>query len=374
MRVEDIRVPLDLLRRYLRANGWRLVQTSPSGRELFLLSESGLDELEALLPATDIEVDAERRVAFVIETLSQLENTTPEWMANRIRSIGWDVIKARLPDHVVFRDSVKLRVAENFLRHARKLLQVTAATEINPLPYVQTLSEQALEYADSCRFGHTFKGSFGFTLESYVGPHTKSLTDDTPLPFERLVVQRLGTGMKILEKATELDSPEVVAENYLFGFNADMCDNLVQMIEATDSESVTFSFSLSPEWQSPDFSAAPTIDIRPRALEIARRASKQLRGDPRKASDPVTVTGHVIRLASKDNPADLESLEGTREIGILWEDEARGDLTVRVLLAPRDYLSAIEAHRNGRSVSVSGNLVKAGRLWTLRMPRDFKVL
>jgi hypothetical protein len=63
---------------------------------------------------------------------------------------------------------------------------------------------------------------------------------------------------------------------------------------------------------------------------------------------------------------------GEGEISILYSSEY-GDIHVRVTLSPPDYLKAVEAHRLGRAVLVSGILVHRGRYWYLNNPSPLTV-
>ena len=63
-----------------------------------------------------------------------------------------------------------------------KILAAAAHGELHVGPYAQRLSSTATTYANECRFGHTFRGSFGFTVESPVGPNTLTVGEISPAP------------------------------------------------------------------------------------------------------------------------------------------------------------------------------------------------
>jgi hypothetical protein len=115
-------VPLGLLRRYLISHGWRMsdgsgprvldiaastsfqdakfFQTRSSGRrnaDIFILSESGLDDIELVIPKDTKGADFDRRVLDAITTLSQLEDRDPSQIVASIRSIGFDVVRHAFP-------------------------------------------------------------------------------------------------------------------------------------------------------------------------------------------------------------------------------------------------------------------------------------
>jgi hypothetical protein len=54
-----------------------------------------------------------------------------------------------------------------------------------------------------------------------------------------------------------------------------------------------------------------------------------------------------------------------------WLSEDFGRKNVRVPLGPVEYLQAVEAHKEGRAISVEGELERTGRQWRLDNPRNF---
>ena len=72
---------------------------------------------------------------------------------------------------MVFDDTILLEVATGYITGIRSQLAATATTEIQPDPFFLRVKKEATQYADACRFGHTFRGSFGFTVESPIVPN-----------------------------------------------------------------------------------------------------------------------------------------------------------------------------------------------------------
>lgn len=190
-------VPLGMLRRYLRAQRWRqrigprpdarpltketlelagaLLRGEPTGRgkthDVYVFSEAGYDDVELILPKETSEPDFLPAIRRAITTLSALENREPGLVISAIRSIGFDAVHARIPDGMVLDDTIHLEVAANYTAGIKSVLAATATTEMQPGPYFLRLLKGATEYAENCRFGHTFRGSFGFTVESSVVPN-----------------------------------------------------------------------------------------------------------------------------------------------------------------------------------------------------------
>src|SRR5208282_1846916 len=101
-------------------------------------------------------------------------------------------------------------------RHRRgepPAIQIRPSNEVLKTPVRQGLTgklgstNRTLVYADSCRFGHTFRGSFGFTIESPVIPNIEPTLPqiEQPAPFERRVMQRFAHAVRVVSEAVRSD-------------------------------------------------------------------------------------------------------------------------------------------------------------------------
>ena len=390
-------VPLGLLRRYLAVNGWRtgggaapvthpvrneavlavMLQARSGGRknfELYVLSEDGADDVEIVLPREPTASDFLSRIKGAIRTLSDVEGRKPERIIADIRLIGYDVVRSRIPNMLVHDDAIHLEVATNYTAGIRSLLAATATTEIDPQPFFLRLKKEANEYADRCRFGHTFRGSFGFTIESPLLPNIEPTLPqiEQPVPFERKVITRLARGIRAIYEATQVGDPAPLAAMATEGFSANACELLANLVEETSPGGIDFSFSFSPEWAAPaELAEARQFSIGTTHVEIARAAAKLLRAEfmPR----PEKIVGRITRLESDADPSDLLNPTGAREITVQWDSDDLGRIDVKMSLAPEDYLRAVEAHKNGQRVMVSGTLERPRRSWFLVNPAEFSL-
>jgi hypothetical protein len=362
-------IALPLVVRYLKATGWK-----PGKRgdrySLFLLPLEG-DELELVVPN---DSDGPRNLENVIRTLSQLEEKSEETIVFAIRSVGFDVVRSRLPDQLVRDDSIGLDVAAEYIKSTRRLFAASATVEMKPQQHFARLRKEAIAYANTCRFGHTFRGSFGFTIESpIVETNQKTIDGIQPSPpFERRVVQRLANGLAAVEEATREARPEIVADQYRSGLNANMCEELTYLFSIAKSTSVMFDFTWSPEWK-------PAIELRehsafrlaPPGIAIIEEAARKLRVLEKQQQK--VVYGLVTTLRSEDNPSDQSGLASDREIVVRWLSDDHGTLNVHIVLPAAEYLQAVKAHHDGKAISVSGTLEKVGRTWVLHDLINFHV-
>jgi hypothetical protein len=383
-----------MLRRYLATHGWRLAPDSlvvqaprtaaeraiiegrtggPRNFEIYILSEGGLEDVEIVLPHDKVSVDYVHQLERAVRTLSDVEGRDPHQVITDVRLIGFDVVRSRIPDMMVREDTIQLLAAANYITKVKSLLAATATTEMQPTPYFQRVRPAATDYADRCRFGHTFRGSFGFTIESPIVPNVEpALLDiEQRVPFERRVIQRFAHAVSAVCQAVKNDDGAMLTGSVLLGFSANSLEQFAELVESTSAGGLTFSFSFSPEWRSPkDLSTPRELFVGPRHVEVSRAAAKALRKQA--ISRPETVIGRVERLQSEDDPSNFLS-HGAREVEIQWLSEDLGRLPVRVSLPPSDYLAAIEAHKTGHPVKVTGTLEGKGRTWRLVEPRDFSV-
>lgn len=360
---------LEAIRRYLQLHRWTESGTKSDAVSLFTLIVDGT-RLELPLPIRHDFDGAKRFIADALRTLSQLDNRDVFEIIEDINSIGFDRVRSIIPDALVRSETIDLNIATNFVIGARRLVTATATNELTPSPFYGRATKEAQAYTDRCRFGHTFRGSFGFTIESPLVQNDEPAfpgVTQTP-PFERRVVQRIVRGLHDVRQAEASDNPGVIAEHYQTGFNANMCEAFADLIAGT-TDQLRIEVAWSPEWTpTPDVQPDPIFQIRPSTLEIVREAATSLR--KAETAKERSIVGPITRLKSEHNPADLLDISSPREIVVQWNSSEFGVLNVRTTLSPADYLTALEAHKSGRMIAITGMLERINRTWILSFPRD----
>ncbi len=364
MREEDaarIDVEPRLLFRYLSNHGWHLDPPKNNIRRAWLPEDANNDSLEIFLNESS---KRHRDVYFAINTLSQLYDQPSELLINDIRSLAYDIITSKIPSQYVRNESIELRIAAQYIEKMRDFLASSATTELSGERAYKRVAKEAVEYSEKCRFGHTFKGSFGFQIESPVG-----LNDEPTLagveqnaPFERRVIERVAKGLSSLMTAMEHDDPSVIVSQK-DGFSSNMCDAIVDIIEDINLSKIEFGIAFSPEWRSAEATGKRNFTVEYQHLDILRHASKAMRVDepPREAQ----IFGRIKKLQAEGNPADLLEEKSKRQIEVAWINEENQLVNVKLLLSPQEYLAAVEAHKSGKAVSATGTLAKKGRSWQL---------
>lgn len=394
-------VSLGLLRRYLAVNQWRradMPRTPPviperlrglaasflgsspirqRAYDVYVRSKPGQPEIEIVLPTGREDTTSADQIESAVMKLAALERSSPERIIAAIRSVGFDRVFSRVPDTLVLDNSIHLEIAANHIRDMRNLLAANATTELAPSPFFPKLVKQATDYADNCRFAHTFKGSFGFTIKSPLKINDEPSLPMVPTeaPFERRVIERFARGVEAVHRAAEQGDTKLITDTVSTGFSANACEQFANLIEDTSPGGMRIAFAFSPEWQvSPGLIMTPEYEVGLKHIEVTRAAAKVLRERPPPNID--TVTGLIFDLHSRNDPLGLfGGSRADQTIVLSWRPEGiSGEIKVSVRLSQEDYDKAVEAHRQGIPVTVKGLLEQRGaRSWELSNITSFVV-
>jgi len=393
-------ISVGLLRRYLRAHDWvtrkdvvqvpaipdhlsQLAAVFLRGREggirdfdLYVLPTEGLPDVEIALPNERARGELVQRIDSAVTTLAAIEKRPTEEIIEDIRAIGVDRIYSRVPNALVVDDAIHLEIAANYIRDMRSLLAASANTEISPSPFYSRRVKKASQYAASCRFGHTFRGSFGFTIESPLQLNDSPTFPVVPehAPFERRVVERFAHGVQAIVKAAEISDPTPITDAVTIGFNANACESFARLVENTSPGGMYLSVVLSSEWRtSKGLERSPEFEVGMKHVEVTRAAAKVLRERPIKREE--TIIGLVVDLHSRHDPLGLfGGSRADQSITIAWRPSGLAEIQVTVPLTRADYDKAMDAHRDGLPVKMSGMLEQRGpRKWFLTNVTSFEI-
>jgi hypothetical protein len=303
--------------------------------------------------------------------LSQLQGIAEVDLVDKISALDVDRVRSRIPDALVRDDTISLAVATDLVCGFRKLFECAATTESNPRPYFPRILKGAKSYVEECRFGHTFKGSFGFVVESpvHVQDTATLIPGISPVPaFERRVVERVVRGLALIPAARRANSTSALVENFGAGLSANMCEAVIDLVQVTRGVGLEFSFELSASVESALSSAAlrPVI-IDAGDAEFLSSVVSTMR--EKRAVRHAEFSGRVVALKTRSIPGDLNDLQDARQIVVAADIPSVGQIEVHISLRPEDYLEALVAHADGRPLRIVGNLEQIARTWFLLDPR-----
>jgi len=375
MKPDDIgTVPVGDFRRYLMEHDWEIVPHPNARIQVFEKRDSDMSDVSLLLPAVDNLADSNPIVNESLNILAALLGISAGKLIHQITGWDRDVLRARLFRLVGVENSLPLDTAAEILANLRQFIGDSAYTEYEPRRAFDKAGGVSRDFVHHCRFGHTFKGSFGITVESPIQttPMLPLEGIDPEVPFERRVFERIAIGFNVLRRSIATDSIEPLLSSYKTGFNANMCRALSDTYEAVDGRRIEYDFLWSPELASALNAEWKPLIYEGRAFEFSRAAALELeRADEVPES---VIEGRVSALKSETPPGSDEQQEFDHVITMFWERERGIRLRIRVPLPPDQYIRACDAHKEGRKIRIFGVPEKQGKFWTLTRGRDFTVL
>jgi hypothetical protein len=365
---------------YLKETGWKLIKQQASQ----LVYEGKFDDngepIQIVLPRGDDPGDVSRRIAETISLLSAIESKSPYEIIRSINAMNKDI-----PVFKPKTDRIPLQKAAAYVDKIRQFVNYCATVENDTRKNYEHSTKSGREFVErDCFFGHTIKGSFGFTVETTLPPRSQITLDGkkrTPHkvgeeeipPFQRRVMQRLVRGIKYANDSVMESDPDILIQNYETGLNANMCDALDDIIEEFKDTDTEFNILWSPNYEPDENLKEARIILNANTQKYLKIASQSLSG----ASEPkhIILKGKIVELKRSEVKRsyfeDDEESEETDTIKI--RDDETGK-QVKVLLIESDYKNACDAHKENKSVSIGGILERDKRQWILRNPQNFEVV
>jgi hypothetical protein len=352
---------------YLKKTGWRLVSKSP-----YLVFEGVNDDegkpIQIVLPKGKDQTDIQLRIAETINLLSAIENRSPYEVIRAIKGINKDIVFF-IPKTY----KISLEKAKSYINKIKQYYNYSASVEAEPCKSFVKSNKKGKEFVEkNCFFGHTFNGSFGFTIETELLPRSQSALDGREMPpFERRVVERLVRGIKFAHESEMEGSPDILIKNYESGLNSNMCDVLSDIIEEFKDIDTEFGVSWSPSYEPEESLKNINIRLNSNAQKYLKSASKSLCGAAE--SQKVTLWGKIIELKrpfSEDYEEEGDEIL-VEENHIILRDED-SEKNVHITLKESDYKLACDAHKDKKMVSIQGTLEKEIMFWVLRNPYNFR--
>jgi hypothetical protein len=368
---EHIKVDENLVP-YLKLRGW---QETDSGPRWFSLQNN---ELEIILPRNPRARDLKMYIENAVNLLSALSDENAQDVVRRIIYYDSDILFSRNLQTGDY-NSITLRMASQQVHELKQLVNYSTFSEHQPKPYyLQSQSAASRQMTEHYRFGHTFAGSFGFTVLSPIInlplPYNqlRLFPEEAPpapiTPIERRVLERIVRGLSITGQAVKNRDAQLLLREYASGFNGNMCQSIVKM-----SQDKRMPIEYKVFW-SPRFAPADDID-EPQPFELSEPSYEFLEyaGNELKKLKPeyVSIKGRIIGLSSKDNPLGTSAHRSVIIRGRYQEDMRPIDILVE--LSKDDYIRASQAHIEWAIIEVNGVLSRSGYGWRLSDATDFMI-
>lgn len=352
----------------LTSSGWREVRAQ---RDLFQVLESPDSDIDILIPLNTNYRDYLTRMN---EALVGVE----EFLGEGARLFLAQLVAGPM-DELLFdgematiRGSVKWRVGERIHEAAHEAFRAAAKSCDEHLPYFGNRGiGVARRYVDAIRMGQTREGSYIVT--ALVPISSQNDFQEITLPglepgnpgFYRSVTANLMQAAQVAIDAAEeysrTNSFGVFLESVDYGVSSELTDAMIKFIGSGYETRIRAEWS--PLVQRP-VNTPEEVRIAPNHKSALGAASTRFK-EP-SAVTKVTVTGTVRGL---DRPKYGEA--GVSRIDVLTGSRAK---RLRVRLSREQYDAAIDAHRAGLVVRMTGEQSRARNLYWLYNVRDIEII
>lgn len=366
---------------FLKYSGWNEV-ASENSRWVVLQGEQDASgkPIQMVFPRHRTEEEGKKYAIKAVEILAVLGNEPLQLTLQSVINYDRDMLYIRNTE-TSQSDAITLNLAVGQIQNLKRTIEYSACSEKEAKPYFLARTPIAKTTIRDFLFGHTFAGSFGFTVESPRLPDPPKfiqqrlpLNDEdtsTPVnvPFVRRVIERIARGLNFAKQAEDERSHSILLQEYASGFNSNMCSAVVGMSQDKKS-TVEFRIRWSPKIKAgDDVIQHEPIKLGTNGYDILEYAAKEL-----KTAEPefIKLVGHIRALTASDNPYKPGTRRAVVVRGIYPEIKRAIDVIVE--LDREDYAKANEAHIGWQNVQISGVISRSGTAWRLIDVRDFKVL
>lgn len=341
---------------------------------------SAAHSLEIVLPDEYDDYTAPAYIASALSLLSDVKEEDPELLANSIDRYESDLLYVK-NKKAVTNDSIEFALAVRQLQELKSLLQHAVDLESRKAPYdVLQHTNEAMKLVNHYRFGHTFRGSFGFTIEApLMTQEEKRLQrpfdinfSDITVPSSRKVMERVARGLKNTSESAKDGSSEWIVNNYEDGLNANMCNSLLN-ISGESYIPVEYRVLWSPVMQvSKDVSRFKPVLIDDDEITYLKIAEKKLK-EMRKPVN-VEVRGLVKQVSTTEDPLGNVA---EREVRLRWLNNPFSNRSTNLTMKVN-----AEAYKLAHALNINWKKVilvegeaqyKKGQGWFLLNPKNFRV-
>lgn len=356
------------IERFLYVYGWKELNQENEKVKIFLYPKVDTDShLRLVLPSNKEYIDYYDRILDTLNILSKVHRKNISQVIKEITLTSHDVFKARLYHKGTYSNSIPLSVASEDIKSLKDLFVYSACSEESSLPYYEKPLLVGINHVNLCQFGHTFDGSFGFTINSPITSDTENIgheqysliNEPIQSTFERRVMERIIRGLNLVEDAVNKDDGDIVVNNYDSALNARMCKAFIDISESMNTE-VDYYISWSSQVVlSEDVQHNNNWHLSKPHYRMLEYAESELN----KVSPRVdTIIGQVVTLHSNKNP--LTEGDFIRQAIIKYEYDGK-KVDVKMDLDIKGYDIVYTAHGKGQPVKVTGTLYRKGNIWRM---------
>jgi len=368
-----------LISEYLTQRGWVKYNTNRDNVNLYV--ESTVESpYEILLPTINIK-NYDNYIEKAIKTLVEYEDTNENNIIKLIKNIDKDFEDYKIKN--VKEDHIQLQIFTQILESAKNSIKKAAKYEqkeqINKLGKNEKKSEtkpdeKAALFLKECYFPHTWKSSFGITIETPLWSQSIGMYDDAPDPFGRKVSKRILNGFKVLNESVKKGSYNYILDNISNSEELLMFNQYSSMIENIKDNEIMFSIKMSPSVKvEKEILTTPHSIINYSLISNLTRAIEQVKRPDKEYK--VNIIGFPETLTAKQNDLINALSDDYGYISLKGiADNNIGNITLHVKLPISQYKKAIYAQEKAKNVKARCKIKKVNRMWEIIEIYEFELI
>lgn len=345
---------------YLRSRQWDLIGKIRPDVPVFSKGPH-----EVFLPLSKQYADYGLRMGDLLKALEADEERSQLEIFEELVFTAADRIQFRLKGAIAKRGSLPINLGVQFFERSRDVIYAAACASVECKPYFHgRRSQQVEDYMKRVYLGQTARGSFILNAGSPVSRSVDRLVEEEP--YERTVTKMLLTSVASAKIAAQDLTLETSSDPFLEaskkGVSANLCAALADLFLDEDTQ-LEIGLQWSPLRSMPQIGFS-TVTLESDLAPIFAQAAHSLKS--RAPREDFKITGSIVRLARPEGQDHGQVVI----YGMVDETYRR----VRVALEPEDYDLALHAHSNHLPVTLSGELIRRGKAFELKHPRNLQVL
>ena len=322
---------------------------------------------EILVPHQDTIAGYAENMAEAVAVLAEVEGRSQLEVFYDLSATSCDVVRLHSLNGVA-KEPLSLRRSADLLQGSYGMLGYAARSVDNPsAAYRGGPNAEVADYLDNVRPIPGYAEGYSLTLHSSVPVGIgaqKDLWGNEQLPFARRVTNRLAQALGYAENAvpeairTATLDPFIDAKNY--GVSANLCDSVAELVKRGKGIEINLNWA----GVRPANIQTARFPFSINSAEVLDEAAKFLRTNEPSYAEPIRA--QVVRLEREPDEFDGRA-------DILTSRD--GQLTrIKVEFPESSYDMVIEAFRDHRLISLTGDIHKIGNRYELRQPRDLFIV
>lgn len=276
-------------------------------------------------------------------------------------------------------DAQSVAFADTQVPSIRRLIAHSANMERSLKPSFNQFYTEARKMLRHFEFSQELNGKLRHRVDSRVGEKRafqlqipfEGQSPGEKLPLERRVMERIATGLFMLDCAARTQDLPSFVESYADGFNANMCKAVLDISKYSPIP-VKYNVNWSRKLPvSQGVNDVKNIRIEHSHIECLKRARDKLK---ERKPEFHRIEGLVIGLSALVDPQSDDADNNERSIVVLRTDRKGSGIKLRMNLGKDDYITAHRAHIDWKTISVDGFAVRRRSGWQLADPQEFRIL